>query len=54
VRNHIIDFLITRSRNFLATAQNYDPRHVPVIKPAFAEPAIAATGKTGASRAASA
>ena len=41
VRNHIIDFLITRSRNFLATAENYDPRHVPVIKPAFAEPAIA-------------
>ena len=43
VRNHIIDFLITRSRNFLATAKNYDPRHVPVIKPVFAEPAIASS-----------
>ena len=49
VRNHIIDFLITRSRNFSAAAGNHDPRHVPVIKPGFVEPAIAATTeKTGA------
>src|SRR5207244_6602892 len=44
VRNHIIDFLITRSRDFSASAENYDPRNVPVIKPGFAEPAIAVTG----------
>ncbi len=56
VRNHIIDFLITRSRNFSGNAEGYDPRHVPVVKPGFSEPAIAATGKgsASASRAASA
>jgi nitrate/nitrite transport system ATP-binding protein len=55
VRNHIIDFLITRSRNFTATAENYDPRHVPVIMPGFVEPAIAASTEPGKpSRAASA
>ena len=43
VRNHIIDFLIARSRNFTASTENYDPRHVPVIKPGFVEPAIAAS-----------
>jgi nitrate/nitrite transport system ATP-binding protein len=43
VRNHIIDFLITRSRNFSAAGGNHDPRHVPVIKPGFVEPAIAAS-----------
>jgi nitrate/nitrite transport system ATP-binding protein len=55
VRNHIIDFLITRSRNFTATAENYDPRHVPVIKPGFVEPASAASkGPDKPSRAATA
>jgi nitrate/nitrite transport system ATP-binding protein len=47
VRNHIIDFLITRSRNFSASAEGYDPRNVPVVRPGFIEPAIAATGKGG-------
>src|SRR6266480_4317556 len=47
VRNHIIDFLIARSRNFSASAEGFDPRRVPVIKPGFVEPAIAATGKSG-------
>ncbi len=55
VRNHIIDFLITRSRNFTVTAENHDPRNVPVIKPGFVEPAIAASNKDDApQRAASA
>ena len=54
VRNHIIDFLITRSRNFSATAENYDPRHVPVIKPGFVEPAIAASDEPDKRRARSA
>ena len=50
VRNHIIDFLITRSRNFTASAENYDPRHVPVIRPGFVEPAIAASKQSRTSR----
>jgi nitrate/nitrite transport system ATP-binding protein len=35
VRNHIIDFLVSRSRNFAEEMKdtNYDPRHVPVVRP---------------------
>jgi nitrate/nitrite transport system ATP-binding protein len=33
VRNHIIDFLITRSRTFVGATPNYDPRKVAVIRP---------------------
>jgi nitrate/nitrite transport system ATP-binding protein len=35
VRNHIIDFLVSRSRNFVEEMKdtNYDPRHVPVVRP---------------------
>ena len=33
VRNHIIDFLVSRSRNFRATADAFDKRHVPVVRP---------------------
>lgn len=40
VRNHIIDFLIARSRHFDKTG--HDPRHVPVIRPGLPEPAVAA------------
>jgi nitrate/nitrite transport system ATP-binding protein len=39
VRNHIIDFLVSRSRGF--TAQGHDPRRVPVVRPGLAEPALA-------------
>jgi nitrate/nitrite transport system ATP-binding protein len=36
VRNHIIDFLVTRSRTFLAdVGRQLDPRHVPVVRPAI-------------------
>jgi nitrate/nitrite transport system ATP-binding protein len=41
VRNHIIDFLVSRSRGFVGATPGYDPRHVPVVRPGFAEPAIA-------------
>jgi nitrate/nitrite transport system ATP-binding protein len=40
LRNHIIDFLVTRSRSFLAETPDHDRRAVPVVRPAF-EPAIA-------------
>ncbi len=35
VRNHIIDFLVTRSKTFAAEMQGkpHDPRHVPVVRP---------------------
>jgi nitrate/nitrite transport system ATP-binding protein len=42
LRNHIIDFLVTRSRSFLAETPDHDRRAVPVVRPAF-EPAIAAS-----------
>ncbi len=32
VRNHIIDFLVSRSRTFLKDAGRPDPRHVPVVQ----------------------
>jgi nitrate/nitrite transport system ATP-binding protein len=39
VRNHIIDFLVTRSKNFAgeARAKPYDPRAVPVVRPGVIE-----------------
>jgi nitrate/nitrite transport system ATP-binding protein len=43
VRNHIIDFLVTRSRGFAAERQNFDPRHVPTVRPGAPEPALAAS-----------
>src|SRR5882757_3432536 len=33
VRNHIIDFLIARSRTFVHATPDYDPRKVAVIRP---------------------
>src|SRR5438552_9195549 len=32
VRNHIIDFLVSRSKTFTQTAVNHDRRHVPVAR----------------------
>jgi nitrate/nitrite transport system ATP-binding protein len=36
VRNHIIDFLVTRSKNF-AAERAHDPRRVPVVRPGVIE-----------------
>lgn len=33
IRNHIVDFLVTRSRTFRETTPDHDPRRVPVIDP---------------------
>ena len=39
VRNHIIDFLVSRSRTFLTeVGRQLDPRHVPVVRPRAARP----------------
>jgi nitrate/nitrite transport system ATP-binding protein len=44
VRNHIIDFLVTRSKNFAAEIKgtDFDRRRVPVVRPGAPEPVIAA------------
>jgi nitrate/nitrite transport system ATP-binding protein len=44
VRNHIIDFLVMRSKSFAGEmqARGYDRRQVPVVRPGVPEPAVAA------------
>jgi len=43
-RNHIIDFLVSRSRTFIEdTGGKYDPRNVAVVRPGLPEPMIART-----------
>ncbi|MFL6804232.1 MAG: ABC transporter ATP-binding protein [Xanthobacteraceae bacterium] len=37
VRNHIIDFLVTRSRTFVSQTPEFDPRRVPVVRPGVDE-----------------
>src|SRR5271166_4541025 len=45
VRNHIIDFLVTRSKTFNAEmTSGYDRRRVPVVRPGAPEPMVAAEG----------
>src|SRR6187397_2132675 len=47
VRNHIIDFLVSRSRTFIKDiGDDYDPRHVPIVRPGLPEPSIAAAQKS--------
>ena len=41
VRNHIIDFLVSRSKTFAETAKDFDPQRVPVVRPGLPEPVIA-------------
>jgi nitrate/nitrite transport system ATP-binding protein len=40
LRNHIIDFLVLRSKTFTSTVTDHDPRNVPVVKIGLAEPTI--------------
>jgi nitrate/nitrite transport system ATP-binding protein len=45
VRNHIIDFLVSRSRTFLTeVGRQLDPRHVPVVRPRARDHAQAVAG----------
>jgi nitrate/nitrite transport system ATP-binding protein len=43
LRNHIIDFLVSRSKNFAEETKDHprDPRNVPVVRPVAREPALA-------------
>jgi nitrate/nitrite transport system ATP-binding protein len=45
LRNHIVDFLVSRSRNFAAEKPGHDPRHVPVARIGRGEPTIVAPPK---------
>jgi nitrate/nitrite transport system ATP-binding protein len=51
VRNHIIDFLVSRSKSFTAEMdeRGYDRRQVPVVRPGAPEPVVAAETSTPAS-----
>jgi nitrate/nitrite transport system ATP-binding protein len=40
LRNHIVDFLVSRSKTFTATTPDHDPRNVPVVRPGLSEPTI--------------
>ena len=40
LRNHIIDFLVTRSRTFVSQTPGFDPRHVPVVRPGVDGPQL--------------
>jgi nitrate/nitrite transport system ATP-binding protein len=33
IRNHLIEFLVDRSRAFAADAQGYDPKNPPLVRP---------------------
>jgi nitrate/nitrite transport system ATP-binding protein len=42
VRNHIIDFLVSRSRSFIEeSGTSHDPRKVAIVRPGLPEPSIA-------------
>jgi nitrate/nitrite transport system ATP-binding protein len=43
VRNHVIDFLVSRSRNWQQDAKSFDPRHIAVVQPGVPEPIVAGT-----------
>src|SRR6202042_576180 len=40
VRNHIIDFLVSRSKSFVSQTPDFDPRHVPVVRPGVDGPPV--------------
>jgi len=40
LRNHIIDFLVSRSKTFAAETPNHDPRNVPLVRIGRTEPTI--------------
>jgi nitrate/nitrite transport system ATP-binding protein len=41
VRNHIVDFLVSRSKTFAAETPDHDPRSVPVVRIGKSELVIA-------------
>src|ERR1700733_4987583 len=45
VPNHLVDFLVSRSKSFAADTPDHDPRHVPVVEIAKSGLAIAASSE---------
>jgi nitrate/nitrite transport system ATP-binding protein len=45
LRNHVIDFLVSRSKSFTTDMPNHDPRNVPVVRIGRTEPIIVAAAK---------
>jgi len=45
LRNHIVDFLVSRSKTFAAEVPGHDPRNVPMVRIGRAEPTIVAAPK---------
>jgi nitrate/nitrite transport system ATP-binding protein len=43
LRNHVVDFLVSRSKTFTATTPDHDPRNVPIVRPGLSEPTIVST-----------
>jgi nitrate/nitrite transport system ATP-binding protein len=42
IRNHLVDFLVTRSKQFASSMPaGYDPRHPPLVAPGLTEAAAA-------------
>jgi len=55
LRNHIVDFLVSRSKTFANNMPGHDPRNVPVVRIGLAEPTIVTAPKlveTGSAHAA--
>ena len=48
LRNHIVDFLVSRSKTFAATVTNHDPRNVPIVRPGKPELVIASGSEESA------
>ncbi|MCC8939999.1 ABC transporter ATP-binding protein [Bradyrhizobium sp. Arg68] len=42
LRNHIVDFLVSRSKSFAVEMTDHDPRRVPTVRPGVGEPTIVA------------
>jgi nitrate/nitrite transport system ATP-binding protein len=45
LRNHLLDFLVDRSRGFSAACSACDPRSPPIVRPGIVDPAIEARRK---------
>jgi len=52
VRNHIIDFLVTRSKTFVAETPDYDRRHIKVVRPGVLNAALVVSADEAPQRAA--
>jgi nitrate/nitrite transport system ATP-binding protein len=48
LRNHIVDFLLPRSKTFAAENPSHDPLNVPVVRPGPVEPALLPPAESGA------